>query len=150
MYTIEEFDNCKTKVLKYVLYKKRTEREILQKFSNVYEENLLEDVIAELKENGYVSDTVYIERAINEFMALHNLSKREIQYKLYAKGISREDFDNFLENNLDEIEEYEVQSARNLYQKKSATMEKEEIRAYLMKKGYTKDAIDTALADGGE
>lgn len=150
MYTIEEFDKCKTKVLKYVLYKKRTEREILQKFSNVYEENLLEDVIADLKENGYVSDTIYIERAINEFMALHNLSKREIQYKLYAKGISREDFDNFLENNLDEIEEYEVQSARNLYQKKSATMEKEEIRAYLMKKGYTKDAIDTALADGGE
>ncbi len=150
MYTIEEFDKCKTKVLKYVLYKKRTEREILQKFSNVYEENLLEDVIADLKENGYVGDTIYIERAINEFMALHNLSKREIQYKLYAKGISREDFDNFLENNLDEIEEYEVQSARNLYQKKSATMEKEEIRAYLMKKGYTKDAIDTALADGGE
>lgn len=150
MYTIEEFDSCKTKVLKYVLYKKRTEREIKQKFSNVYDENLLEDVIVDLKENGYVGDEMYIQRAINEFMALHNLSKREIQYKLYAKGISKEDFDNFLENNLDEIEEFEVQSARNIYQKKSTIMEKEEIRAYLIKKGYTKDAIDTALADGGE
>lgn len=133
-----------------MLYKKRTEREIRQKFSNTYEENLLEDVIADLKENGYVSDTIYIQRTINEFMALHNLSKREIQYKLYAKGISKEDFDNFLENNLDEIEEYEVQSASKIYQKKRATMEKEDIRSYLIKKGYTKDAIDTALADGGE
>jgi len=150
LYTIEEFDSCKTKVLKYVLYKKRTEREIRQKFSNTYEENLLEDVIAELKENGYVSDEVYIQRAINEFMALHNLSKREIQYKLYAKGISKDDFDNFLENNLDEIEEYEVQSASKIYQKKKAVMEKEDIRSYLIKKGYTKEAIDTALADGGE
>ena len=133
-----------------MLYKKRTEREIRQKFSNTYEENLLEDVIADLKENGYVGDTIHIQRAINEFMALHNLSKREIQYKLYAKGISKEDFDNFLENNLDEIEEYEVQSASKIYQKKRATMEKEDIRSYLIKKGYTKDAIDTALADGGE
>ena len=31
-YTIEEFDNMKTKVLKYILYKKITEQEIRQKF----------------------------------------------------------------------------------------------------------------------
>ena len=32
MYTIEEFDKQKTKVLKYVLYKKRTIYEVKQKF----------------------------------------------------------------------------------------------------------------------
>ena len=30
MYTIEEFDNAKTKVLKYILYKKRSEQEVKQ------------------------------------------------------------------------------------------------------------------------
>ena len=32
MQDIEEFDKLKTKVLKYILYKKRTEQEIRQKF----------------------------------------------------------------------------------------------------------------------
>ena len=37
-YSIEEFDKIKTKVLKYILYKKRTKQEIKQKFIN-YDNN---------------------------------------------------------------------------------------------------------------
>ena len=43
MYTIEEFDQTKMKVLKYVLYKKRSENEIRKKFENSIENDLLED-----------------------------------------------------------------------------------------------------------
>ena len=32
MYTVEEFDKEKTKVLRYILYKKRTENEVRTKF----------------------------------------------------------------------------------------------------------------------
>ena len=49
MYSLEELDDLKTKILKYVLYKKRTEREIRQKFSNEDEE-MLDDAISYLKE----------------------------------------------------------------------------------------------------
>ena len=35
MYSIEEFDEAKTKVLKYILYKRRTESEIKNKFSKI-------------------------------------------------------------------------------------------------------------------
>ena len=45
MYTIEEFDKQKTQVLKYILYKKRTEQEIRKKFSNIMDENMLEDIM---------------------------------------------------------------------------------------------------------
>ena len=45
MYTIEEFDREKTKILKYILYKKRSENEVRTKFSGVVDENILEDVI---------------------------------------------------------------------------------------------------------
>ena len=47
---IEEFDKLKTKVLKYILFKKRTEQEIRQKFRED-EGELLNNVIEELKEN---------------------------------------------------------------------------------------------------
>ena len=55
MYSIEEYDREKTKVLKYVIYKKRTIKEIKTKFKPTIEENMLEDIIEELKENGYIS-----------------------------------------------------------------------------------------------
>ena len=45
MYTVEEFDEQKTRVLKYILYKRRTEYEVRKKFSRVVQEDILEDVI---------------------------------------------------------------------------------------------------------
>ena len=50
---MKQIDNLKTKVLKYALYKKRTENEIREKFSEE-DENLLEDVIENLKELNYL------------------------------------------------------------------------------------------------
>ena len=74
MYTIEEFDKAKTKILKYIIYKKRSENEIRKKFSKEFDENLLEDIIEYLKEANYINDKEYIEKAINNFMVLKNLS----------------------------------------------------------------------------
>ena len=83
-YTIQEFDNIKTKMLKYIMYKKRTEKEVRQKFSSTVDEILLDDVIENLKELGYIDDLRYVERAVNEFVAINTLSIREIEYKLYC------------------------------------------------------------------
>ena len=59
MYTIEEFDKQKTKVLKYILYQKRTEQEIRKKFSHTIDQNMLEDIIEYLKETKYIDDKEY-------------------------------------------------------------------------------------------
>ena len=61
MYSKEEFDIQKTKVLKYILYKKRSEYEIRMKFSKIINEDMLDDIIAYLIEAGYINDTQYIE-----------------------------------------------------------------------------------------
>ena len=52
-YTIEEFDKAKTKIMNYIMYKKRTEYEVKNKFSKTLEENLLHDIIEYVKEAGY-------------------------------------------------------------------------------------------------
>lgn len=146
MYDIEEFDKQKTKVLKYVLYKKRTEREIRQKFEDIDEESL-DEIIENLKENGYVDDLRYIERAINEFKALKHLSLKELQYKLLAKGLSKSDIENYLYAHNDELNEYELNSGKYLYFKKLALMEKEEVLNYLRKKGYKEETIRSLQED---
>ena len=43
MYSAEDFDREKTKVMKYIVFKKRTEQEVRNKFANSIEENMLED-----------------------------------------------------------------------------------------------------------
>ena len=147
MYTIEEFDKEKTKVLKYVLYKKRSENEIRKKFDNEIEQNLLEDIIQYLKEAKYIDDKEYIRKTINNFMALKNLSIREIEYKLYSKGIKKEDIEDYIYENKDELTEYEIKSARNIANKKITSLEIDEIKQYLMKKGYKKENIHIALEE---
>ena len=147
MYTVEEFDKEKTKVLKYVLYKKRSENEIRKKFENQIEENLLEDIIAYLKEAKYIDDKEYIRKTINNFMALKNLSIREIEYKLYSKGIKKEDIEDYIYENKEDLNQYEIKSAKNIVNKKVTSLELEEIKQYLMKKGYKKENIATALED---
>lgn len=147
MYTVEEFDREKTKVLKYVLYKKRSENEIRQKFSKNIEENLLEDIIDYLKEAKYIDDKEYIRKTVNNFIALKNLSIREIEYKLYSKGIKKQDIEDYIHKNREELNEYEIKSARNIVNKKVTSLEIEEIKKYLTKKGYKKDNVNTALED---
>ena len=145
MYTIEEYDTQKTKVLKYVLYKKRTIREIKTKFKSIIDENLLEDIIEELRENAYIGDEQYIEKAINEYIALKNLSIKELKYKLSSKGISQSLIEDYISKNIEELEEYERKSAENIAIKKSVNMDETDIRAYLIKKGYKEENIREAI-----
>ncbi len=145
MYTIEEFDKEKTKVLKYILYKKRTEQEIRTKFSNTIDENILEDIIEYLKEAKYINDKEYIKKTINNFISLKNLSIKEIEYKLLSKGLSKTDIEDYIYENKEELEEYEIKSAQNILNKKYISMGEEEIKQYLTKKGYKLENITKAL-----
>ena len=136
MYNSEEFDNAKTKVLKYILYKKRSENEIRNKFALTIEENMLDDIIEYLKQAGYIDDTAFIQKTVNNFMILKNLSIKEIKYKLLSKGLDKEQIEDYIYTHKDELEEYEKKSAQNIINKKSSTMDEEELKEYLFKKGY--------------
>lgn len=147
MYNIEEFDQQKTKVLKYILFKKRTEQEVRNKFAKTMPEDLLNDIIDYLKDAKYINDVEYIEKTINNYKALKNLSIRELKYKLMAKGLDKDDIENYMYDNREELEEYEKKSAANILYKKQGSAEPEEIIQYLMKKGYKTENIRKAISE---
>lgn len=152
-YNLEEFeklDKLKTKVMKYIVYKKRTEQEVRRKFSNIDDQELLDEVIEDLKENGYINDESYIERAVAEFINLKNLSLKELKYKLVSKGLNKDLVDDYFYKNIDKLEEYEINSAKNIIIKKSNGMEEQDIIQYLLKKGYKIDLIKMAIQKIGE
>lgn len=142
MYSAEEFDNQKTRIMKYIVFKRRTEQEVRTKFSSSIEENMLEDLIEYLKEANYLNDSQYIEKSINNFKALKNLSIKELRYKLLAKGLDKNDIDNYIYEHKDELDEYEQKSAQNIFYKKEKDMEIQEIKQYLFKKGYKSENIE--------
>ena len=146
-YSIEEFDKAKAKVMNYIMYKKRTEYEVRTKFSKTLEENLLDDIIDYIKNAGYLSDEKYIERAVNEFRALKNFSIREIKYKLISKGIKNSLIEDYISNNYDELNIYEIESAKRIVKKKKSQMELNKIKDYLRKKGYTEESTKEAIIE---
>lgn len=143
---IEEFDKLKTKVLKYILFKKRTEQEVRNKFKDL-EGEMLSDVIDELKELNYINDIEYIKKAVKEYMNLKNMSIKEVEYKLMAKGIKKELIENYIYDNKEDLLKYEIQSAINIINKKSQTLEREEIVNYLRKKRYIEESIKIAIEE---
>ena len=148
MYSIEDFDKEKTRVLKYIMYKKRSEGEIRTKFEGTIDENMLDDIVEYLKNAGYINDNEYIKKTVNEFMALKNLSTKEICYKLLSKKLNKDDIDDYIYENRDKLEKYEIRSAQNIFYKKSSSMDEEEIKQYLLKKGYKMENINKALNTG--
>lgn len=148
-YSVTEFDEIKTKVLKYVLYKKRTEAEVRRKFSNI-EDILLDDVINYLKEEKYIDDMNYIKRAVNEFVNINTLSIKEIKYKLQSKGLDYDLIEQYIDNNMEKLLEYERKSAKKIYAKKINNFNNNDIVNFLLKKGYKKENIKTILEEDVE
>ncbi len=142
----EKVEKLRNKMLKYILYKKRTEEEVRNKFISE-DNNLVEDAIEYFKELNYINDYDYIERSVKEFIALKNLSIKEVAYKICQKGVSKNLVDEYIYNNKEALLDYEISSAKAIILKKSGSLEENEIKNYLIKKGYMKESINIALDD---
>lgn len=143
---LERKDKLKTKMLKYIMYKKRTEEEIKRKFVNIEDSELVEEVMEELKEIGYINDESYIERAVTEHVNINNLSIKELKYKLMSKGLNINLIEDYIASKSEEMLEYEIESAKTIILKKQNTMEEKEIIQFLLKKGYRMDNIKEAIS----
>lgn len=141
---IIELDKLKAKVFKFVTYKKRTPNEIRKKFENE-NQDMLEEVIEYFTTQNYINEDEYIERSINEFLALKSLSIKEISYKLTQKGVDRNLLDKYICNNKERLLEFEINSAKKLILKNKGKKELEDIKKYLYQKGYMSESISIAI-----
>lgn len=141
-----QVDKCKTRLLKYIVFKKRTKQEIINIFSNDFDAETLDVAIEELEKNGYINDTSYIQRAISEFMAIRTLSIKEIKYKLLSKGLKAHQIDDYIDEHIDELDLYEQNCIEKIMNKKS-NLEPYEVKQYLLKKGYKSENIKVKMAN---
>ena len=133
---MKEFDAQKTKVFKYITYKKRTEQEVRNKFRGQIDEEMLEEIIDYLKEAKYLDDYEFIEKQVREYMNLKTMSITEMKYKLATKGLDRKLIEKYIDINYEELEQYEHRCIEKIKLKKAGTMEEQDIQQYLYRKGY--------------
>ena len=136
MYSLEEFDREKTKIFKYIVYKKRTEQEVRNKFRGQIQDDLLDEIIEYLKEANYLNDYEFIEKQVREYVNLKTMSIKEMKYKLLTKGLDKKLVEKYIDENYDELKEYENRCIEKVKNKKQGTMEDDEIYQYLYRKGY--------------
>ena len=136
---LKEFDEQKTKVFKYITYKKRTEQEVRNKFRGQIEEQMLEEIIDYLKDAKYLDDYEFIEKQVREYMNLKTMSIIEMKYKLAAKGLDRKLIEKYIDNNYEELKEYEQRCIEKIKNKKAGTIDEQELQQYLYRKGYKCD-----------
>ena len=85
-----------------------------------------------------MDDYEFIEKQVKEYMNLKTMSIKEIKYKLLAKGLDKKLIEKYIDNNYDELSEYEEKCAQKIRAKK-ADLQEDEIRQYLYRKGYKID-----------
>ena len=69
----------------------------------------------------------------------------ELKYKLLSKGIKSSIIEDYILQNKEILNEYEGKSAMKGVFKKRKVMPDEEIRIYLLKKGYSEENIKKSL-----
>ncbi|MBR4110875.1 MAG: RecX family transcriptional regulator [Clostridia bacterium] len=133
-----------SKLMKYVIFKKRTEHEVREKCKTLnYTSDYIDEVVEYLKEAEYINDEIYITKYINNLLKLKKTSVAEVKLDFMKRGI---DFDRVDFDLVERLYEHEKESAIYLANKKykaGDTIEK--IKRYLNAKGYTYSNISNAI-----
>ena len=131
------------KLVRYVLFKKRTENEVKKKCKLLkYDEDTIDEIIEYLKENDYINDEKYVPKYIQNVMRLKTCSINEIKIDLLKRGIKEDLIEKYID---EELLEFEKNSAIILATKKIKTMEKEKLKKYLLNKGFSYTNVSKAI-----
>lgn len=131
------------KIMKYIVFKKRTEEEVKNKCKMLkYDDNTIDEILEYLKENNYINDDIYVEKYIKNIMRLKYCSIREIKIDLIKRGINEDLVDKYIN---EEVEEFEEKSATELAIKKSKNADVEKIKRYLLNKGFSYGNVSKAI-----
>lgn len=133
-----------SKLMKYVLFKKRTEYEVRDKCKKLdYTQEYTDEIIDYLKEAEYINDEVYIIKYISNLLKLKKASVAEVKLDFMKRGI---DFDKINSDLVDSLYDHEKESAVYLANKKYKSGDSiEKIKRYLNGKGYAYVNISNAI-----
>lgn len=146
----EELSKAKDQALRFLAYRQRSEKEIIDKLKDKgFEESIIDDTLSYLKEYKLVDDMEFAKAFIKDKINLNKFGPIRIKHELYKKGIDN----NIIEKVLEEDDD-EYNRALNLAKKKLPSYKNDDKNAiyrklggFLQRKGYSYDCIFKVLKE---
>ena len=142
------YDNFKSRIVRNLLLRLKTEKEVRDKYSRYNDSDLyLERAIEEIKEYGYIDDEKYARLYIQDAIILEKRNSIfELKQKLIQKGVSSNYIYQAISENEEELNELEQKVIKKiLYNKRKK--EEDKVISYLYRKGFNTRNIQNAVAD---
>ena len=141
--------DCRNYVFKLIEFRDRTEKELRGKLlEKGYDENIIEDEIAFLKDYGYINDARYAQRFVSDAVNLKKWGKIRIRTELLRKGVQGDIVDNAIEDAFCEESDdrlFELMKKRFMNSDFSNIKERNRIFNFYMRRGFTPDEIKGAM-----
>ncbi len=146
----EELSKAKDQALKFLTYRQRSEKEIIDKLKKKgFEESIIDDTLNYLKKYKLVDDMEFAKAFMKDKINLNKFGPIRIKHELYKKGIDN----NIIEKVLEEDDD-EYNRALNLAKKKLPSYKNDDKNAiyrklggFLQRKGYSYDCIFKVLKE---
>jgi regulatory protein len=142
------FKSAKSQAVKYLSYRLVSEAQLFAKLQNKgYDEDVIWDVINELKSIGYINDLIYAQKYIYERIKLKPKSKKMLRMELKSKGVSEDIINQVLEEmdfDEDMIIDRLIKKKFGKYDITEPKIEKK-IYYFLLHRGFSMENIRTAL-----
>lgn len=141
------FAKAKDRAYRFLGYKARTEKELRDKLSSDYSQEIVDRVVKVFKDYRYIDDEAYTKSSINKYTNLKPVGKRMMKYELLKKGIEESTVENIISNS--DIDELDM--AVKLLNKKIKNIEnldkkqKERAYSYLIRRGFDYDIVNRAF-----
>ena len=140
------------KALNYINKKLRTKKEInsyLTKYN--YSNNIINNTISKLKNNGYLNDELYIKSYINDQVNLTMKGPKKILMELEKLGFNNQDINNYLDTFSSDVWEDKIKIIINKKirgnHKLSSNMLIKKIKQDLIQLGYSIDIINSIISN---
>ena len=149
----KELDEVNRKITELETSSKEIEEKLKVAEENYNKQKKLLDTYLVMVQES--SDTQYLDvllssKSITDFLSNYFFITELASYEmdlLNDMQSKKEDIEDYFYENREELEEYEIKSASNIMYKKSASMDREEIKQILLKKGYKIENINKAFEE---
>lgn len=147
----EEGTKAKNQALRYLGYRQRSEKEIIDKLKkSEFSEDIIENTLLYLKEYNLIDDLEFANSFAKDKINLNNFGPERIKYELYRKGISNDIIQKVLEKNKDT----EYNRALELGKKKLPSYKNDDrngkyrkLGGFLQRKGYSYECVSKVLRE---
>lgn len=126
------------KVIKYAMYKMRTEQEVLRRFESEFQDissKAFDEILKYLKDNNILNDEVFAKTFLEEAIKFKRNSKFELKMKLKEKGVPEEYIYKALDSLEEKLDNYEQDLVFKILNERK-NQDRQKVLNYLYRKGF--------------